>query len=147
MPHDTPAATAALTHYARLGGHVAVERLVDEFYLRMDRLPEARNIRAMHPPDLAPVKAVLVRYLGEWFGGPPLYSTERGHPRLRRRHMPFPIGIAERDAWMACMRGALASVCVDPDLCETLTQAFFRTADFIRNTDTSTGSTTTGTQA
>lgn len=147
MPHDTPTAGAALTHYARLGGHIAVEHLVEEFYARMDRLPEARGIRALHPPDLAPVKAVLVRYLGEWLGGPPLYSAERGHPRLRRRHLPFPIGIAERDAWMACMRSALASVCVDPDLRETLTQAFFRTADFIRNTDTSTGSTTTGTPA
>jgi hemoglobin len=142
MQYDIHAASATLTHYARLGGHAAVVCLVDEFYARMDRLPEARQIRAMHPPDLAPVRAVLVRYLCEWLGGPAQYSAERGHPRLRRRHMPFPIGAAERDAWMSCMRGALASVCADAELCETLTEAFFRTADFIRNTDTTTGTST-----
>jgi hemoglobin len=98
----------------------------------MDTLPQARVIRAMHPADLEPVKEVLKRYFTEWLGGPPLYSEERGHPRLRRRHMPFSIGAAERDAWMLCMTRALDSVSDDATLKHTLTQAFFRTADFIR---------------
>lgn len=120
-------------HFERLGGLPVIEQLVDSFYARMDSLPEAATIRAMHGPDLAPVKAVLVRYLTEWTGGPQAYSAERGHPRLRRKHLPFSIGPAERDAWMLCMSGALDEVVADPELKDQLTRAFAKTADFIRN--------------
>lgn len=129
----TQVLTQINAHYARLGGEPAVRRLVDAFYQRMETLPEAQTIRAMHPAELAPVKETLVRYLGEWLGGPALYSSERGHPRLRRRHLPFRIGEAERDAWLLCMRGALDAVSTDAALKEELIAAFFRTADFIRN--------------
>lgn len=120
-------------HYAMLGGREAVQRLVDAFYAQMDDLPEARHIRAMHPEDLGEVKKTLVLYLSEWLGGPAQYSQERGHPRLRRRHLRFAIGPEERDAWMRCMRGALDQVCGDADLKSTLIRAFLDTADFIRN--------------
>ena len=118
---------------SRLGGVAVIEQLVERFYALMDNLPEAAGIRAMHGPDLAPVKAVLVRFLTEWTGGPQAYSAERGHPRLRRKHLPFAIGAAERDAWMACMTGALDGLVADPELKDQLTRAFFKTADFIRN--------------
>lgn len=127
------ALAAANPHYTQLGGHAVVVSLVDEFYRRMDLLPEARGIRLLHPPQLEPVKEVLVRFLSEWMGGPQLYSDQRGHPRLRRRHLPFAIGPEQRDAWMLCMRGALDAVCTDATLKDSLLQAFFRTADFIRN--------------
>lgn len=120
-------------HFARLGGATVIEQLVERFYLLMDSLPEAATIRAMHGPNLAPVKEVLVRYLTEWTGGPQVYSAERGHPRLRRKHLPFAIGQAERDAWMLCMTRALDNVVADPDLKDQLTRAFAKTADFIRN--------------
>ncbi|HET9958426.1 MAG TPA: group II truncated hemoglobin [Polyangiaceae bacterium] len=124
--HDNP-------HFAAVGGSTAVAELVDRFYQHMDTLPEAAQIRSLHPPDLTPVKEVLRRYLTEWLGGPALYSVERGHPRLRRRHLRFPIGAAERDAWMRCMSLALNEVVSDPKLRQELTEAFFKTADFIRN--------------
>jgi hemoglobin len=127
------AIAAANPHYAHLGGHDAVVRLVDAFYAQMDQRPEARLIRTMHPSDLSPVKHVLVRYLSEWLGGPQQYSEERGHPRLRRRHLPFRIGAAERDAWLLCMRAALDATCADTVLRRELDTAFTRTADFIRN--------------
>jgi len=85
--------------FDRVGGAVTIDRLVEAFYARMDTLPEARTIRTMHAPDLGQVKNVLKRYLSEWTGGPKLYSPEKGHPRLRQRHMGFKIGNAERDAW------------------------------------------------
>jgi hemoglobin len=122
-----------LTPFVRIGGAAAVERLVDAFYDRMDRLPEAQNIRSYHAADLTPTKNVLTRYLGEWMGGPALYSQERGHPRLRMRHIGFKIGEAERDAWLACMRGALDEVVADAALREDLFQAFFKLADWMRN--------------
>ncbi len=120
-------------HFTRLGGVAVIEQLVERFYALMDSLHEAATIRAMHGPNLAPVREVLVRYLTEWTGGPQVYSAERGHPRLRRKHLPFAIGQAERDAWMRCMTQALDDVVADPELKHQLTRAFAKTADFIRN--------------
>ncbi len=123
-------------HFGRLGGEDVIVRLVDAFYRAMDTLPEAQTIRAMHEPDLTHTKAVLVKYLCEWTGGPKLYSRERGAPMLRRRHQPFDIDAAARDAWMACMRQALLNtVPDDTELRGELEAAFFKIADFIRNTE------------
>jgi hemoglobin len=122
-----------LTNFTRVGGQPAIDRLVEAFYRRMDSLPETRAIRAMHPADLAATKDVLQRYLGEWLGGPPLYSQERGHPRLRMRHVHLRIGPAERDAWMLCMSGALEEVVADPALRDLLHGAFLKLADWVRN--------------
>jgi hemoglobin len=132
-PSVTSVPSGTNPHFARLGGVTIIEQLVDRFYALMDTLPEAATIRAMHGPNLAPVKEVLVRYITEWTGGPQVYSAERGHPRLRRKHLPFAIGQAERDAWMLCMTQALDEVVADPDLKDQLTRAFAKTADFIRN--------------
>jgi hemoglobin len=99
----------------------------------MDGAPEARGIRALHPENLAPVKFVLKRYLGEWLGGPPLYSRDRGHPRLRMRHIRFPIGEAERDAWLGCMRKAMAATIADAELRASLDSAFAGLANHMRN--------------
>jgi len=119
--------------FERIGGAATVARLVDAFYDRMDTLPEARGIRAMHGRELAPIREVLKRYLGEWLGGPPLYTTERGHPRLRARHLPFSIGMAERDAWLICMAGALDETVADVAARRHIGIALARLADHMRN--------------
>ncbi len=121
------------TAFDVIGGQPAVDRLVETFYRNMDAFPEARKIRAMHAPDLGPTKAVLKLYLAEWLGGPKSYSEQRGHPRLRMRHMGFAIGPAERDAWMSCMAGALEEVIDDVNLREKLRQNFAKLADWVRN--------------
>lgn len=120
-------------HFERLGGAPVVVRLVDAFYRAMDTREDARAIRAMHEPDLRPTKDILVRYLGEWMGGPRDYSSTRGAPMLRRRHLPFPIDDAARDAWMACMRQALEETCPDTSLRDELLAAFGKVADHLRN--------------
>ena len=122
-----------LSHYARLGGEQAVRRLVDRFYDLMETLPEARKIRGLHPADMAGSRDKLFKFLSGWLGGPSLYIEEYGHPRLRARHLPFPIGEAERDAWMACMRQALAELDIDPMLRQQLLQSLSNTADHMRN--------------
>lgn len=122
-----------LSHYARLGGEQAVRRLVDRFYDLMETLPEARKIRDLHPADMAGSRDKLFKFLSGWLGGPSLYIEEYGHPRLRARHLPFPIGEAERDAWMACMRQALAELDIDPMLRQQLLQSLSNTADHMRN--------------
>ncbi|ODR95330.1 globin [Methyloceanibacter stevinii] len=119
--------------FARIGGADGVHRLVETFYGRMDTLPEARGIRAMHAPDLSETKEVLRRYFGEWMGGPKLYSAERGHPRLRSRHIRFRIGEVERDAWLLCMRQALEATVAEPALREELYGALAKLANWMRN--------------
>ena len=125
--------SVALSHFELIGGQAAVDRLVEAFYRRMDTLPAAAAIRALHPPDLSGTKAVLKKYFAEWLGGPSLYSQERGHPRLRMRHLPFSIGAPERDAWMLCMRGAIEEVVGSEPLRESLLEKMFKTADWMRN--------------
>jgi hemoglobin len=99
----------------------------------MDTLPEAAAIRAMHGVDLDEIKSVLRLFLVEWLGGPKDFTARRGPPRLRARHLRFPIGTAERDAWMQCMRGALEEVVSDVELRGELEGAFLRTANAIVN--------------
>src|SRR5450631_4032248 len=125
-------------HYARLGGHDAVVRLVDAFYRAMDARPEAAAIRAMHEPELARTKAVLVKYLTEWMGGDRIYTPEHGAPMLRRRHQRLAIDADASDAWMLCMRDALVEVCADIALRIELESAFLKVAEFMRNTESAT---------
>lgn len=131
----TPAAhVQSASHFELLGGREGVVKLVNAFYRQMDTRPDAAGIRAMHEPDLSSTKAVLELYLCEWLGGPKDYSAQRGHPRLRMRHAGFAIGIPERDAWLACMQAALSEVGIVPALQSALMTAFFKTADWMRNT-------------
>ncbi len=122
-----------LTMFDRIGGAPAVDRLVETFYENMDRLPGATGIRAMHARDLGPTKAILKRYLTEWMGGPKLYSVEKGHPRLRQRHLGFAIGEAERDAWLLCMRGALDTAVADGEARAKIYEQMAGLADWMRN--------------
>lgn len=124
---------ATISMFERIGGMVAIDRLVESFYRRMDALPEARVIRDMHPADLSSTRQVLKRYLTEWTGGPKLYSPEKGHPRLRQRHLGFAIGNAERDAWLTCMRGALEETVEDAIARAELDVALSKLADWMRN--------------
>ena len=110
--------------YERLGGAEAIRRLVRRFYELMDQLPGARSVRELHPQDLARSEDSLFKFLSGWFGGPPLYVQERGHPRLRMRHMPFQIAQAERDGWMTCMHQALREQIADDALRRGVEQAF-----------------------
>ena len=123
----------APTMFDLIGGVVVIDRLVEAFYARMGTLAEAKTIRAMHADDLGPTKHVLKRYLTEWMGGPKLYSPEKGHPRLRQRHMGFPIGEAERDAWLACMSGALTETVADQSVRQEIYDALAKLADWMRN--------------
>lgn len=119
--------------FERVGGAVTIDRLVETFYARMDTLPEAGVIRAMHADDLTSTKQILKRYLCEWLGGPKLYSVEKGHPRLRQRHMGFSIGPSERDAWLLCMRGALDEHVADEAARAEIYGNMAKLADWMRN--------------
>ena len=121
------------THYERLGGDAGIRRLVDRFYDLMDSDPDYYGIRKLHPADLTESRNKLFWFLSGWTGGPPEYIDRFCHPFLRRRHMPFAIGEAERDQWMACMQQALRDGGYDAALQAEMLAAFRRTADHMRN--------------
>jgi hemoglobin len=121
------------TPYQHMGGEAAVRALVDRFYDLMDTLPEAWEIRKLHPQDLSGSRDKLFKFLSGWLGGPPLYQQEYGHPMLRRRHLPFPIDTQARDQWMLCMNQALDEQPMEPELREAVRRAFAGLADHMRN--------------
>jgi len=126
-------AAEAATPFARLGGESGVRALVDRFYDLMDLEPAYAEIRALHPGTLDGSRDKLFWFLCGWLGGPDLYVQRHGHPRLRARHLPYAIGIKERDQWMACMMQAMNEQQVDETLARRLAEAFFGTADWMRN--------------
>ncbi len=111
--------TGAPSAFELIGGEAAVRALVDRFYDLMDLEPDYAALRAVHGSALDSARDKLFWFLCGWLGGPQHYVERFGHPRLRARHLPFPIGIRERE--------------VDPGLAERLAQAFFGTADWMRN--------------
>lgn len=117
-----------------MGGEGQVRCLVDRFYDLMDLEPAYRALRAAHGQHLEDARDKLFWFLCGWLGGPNHYIERFGHPRLRARHMPFMIGIQERNEWLACMDQAMAETDVPPALRERLLVSFFETADWMRNT-------------
>jgi hemoglobin len=116
-----------------LGGETGLRSLVNRFYDLMDSAPEARTIRSLHAKSLNQSREKLFMFLSGWSGGPQLYVQRFGHPRLRMRHMPFPIGTVERDEWLWCMNRALDEIELDPRILEYLKNHFVQAADFLRN--------------
>jgi hemoglobin len=110
--------------YERVGGDTFFTTLVERFYqgVASDAL-----LRPLYPEDLEPPKRHLALFLAQYWGGPHTYSVERGHPRLRMRHVRFHIGRAEREAWLLHMRAAVATSDAAPADAEAL-MAYFETA-------------------
>ena len=121
------------TIYEVIGGGEKIKEIVDIFYHHMDTLPEVSDIRLQHEPDLSSANEKLRLFLTGWLGGPQLYVEKYGHPRLRARHLPFRIGVKERDQWMLCMRKALKDAQVDENVYLVLEHSLFKLADHMRN--------------
>jgi hemoglobin len=124
---------ASPTIYQMIGGDTKLRELVDRFYDLMDLEPEFALIRQLHPAVLDGSRDKLYWFLSGWSGGPNLFIEKFGHPRLRKRHIPFAIGIAERDQWVKCMDMAMTDVGTAPALQQHLLQSFMQTADWMRN--------------
>lgn len=123
----------APTVYDMLGGETTLRDMVDRFYDLMDLEPAFAGIRQLHPASLDGSRDKTFWFLSGWMGGPDLFVERFGHPRLRARHLPFPIGISERDQWLRCMAMAMHEVGVEEKLQERLMQSFYQTADWMRN--------------
>lgn len=121
-----------LNIYELVGGDEPFRRLVDAFYARIE---QDALLRPMFPVDLEPGKEGQFLFLTQYFGGPMRYNETRGHPRLRMRHAPFPIGQQERDAWLGHMLAAVDEVGFPPPARAALREYFERAATFLINRD------------
>jgi hemoglobin len=127
VPNPTP------TPYELAGGDAGIRRLVERFYDLVDTAPEARTIRALHATSLKASREKLHLYLSMWTGGPQTYTERFGHPRLRMRHIHFPIGTRERDEWLWCMDRSLDEHDMPGDVREMLREKLHALADHMRN--------------
>nr|WP_281171588.1 globin [Haloglycomyces albus] len=128
-PSNTPGPEQSF--YTLVGGSETFEKLSHAFYDRVK--DEPLLIQYYDPNDLDGAARRLQLFLEQYWGGPHTYQEERGHPRLRMRHASFRIGIAERDAWLNCMRGAMDAVQLDPEHDRIMWDYMVRAADFLRN--------------
>lgn len=118
------------TLYESVGGRSFFVELVERFYKLVESDPA---LRLLYPEDLEPGKGHLSSFLAQYWGGPHNYSLDRGHPRLRQRHMRFPIGQKERDAWITHMVSALHSMEISRDEAARMEEHFKSTATFMIN--------------
>jgi hemoglobin len=117
--------------YERAGGMPFFETLVARFYAGVADDP---LLRPLYPEsDLGPAQRRLTLFLAQYWGGPRTYDAERGHPRLRMRHVPFAIGPAERDRWLVHMRAALAEQAPAADVAAELERYLAMAAEAMRN--------------
>ena len=122
-----------MTLYDAAGGMPFFEGLVERFYEGVATDP---ILRPLYPePDLAGARRRLTLFLAQYWGGPRTYDAERGHPRLRMRHMPFAIGPAERDAWLRLMRLAIDGSGASAAVAERLRAYVDLAAEAMRNRD------------
>ncbi len=133
MSQDSTSPAAPQTPFEWIGGEPRVRALVDRFYDLMDLEPGYAALRASHGSTLDDARQKLFWFLCGWLGGPDYYQERFGHPRLRMRHMPFSIGIKERDQWVACMDQAMGETEVPEPLRARLKESFMGTADWMRN--------------
>ena len=95
---------AIRTPYEIIGGSDTLARLVDNFY---DLVAKHPDLAPLFPEDFTEVKERQYQFLTQFLGGPTLYTDQHGHPMLRARHMRFPIGVVQAEAWLACMKEAM----------------------------------------
>ena len=118
--------------YDRVGGLAFFERLVDEFYRGVVTDEVLWPLYPDHS-DLDGAKRRLTLFLAHYWGGLTTYLEERGHPRLRMRHMTFTVGPLERDRWLVHMARAVETVCDDAEARAEMMEYFTRAAEHLRN--------------
>jgi hemoglobin len=123
-------AEAELNIHDLIGGQNTFDRIVDHFYDDVEKDP---ILRPLYPESLEESRKHLAMFLAQFFGGPPEYSMLRGHPRLRARHLPFAIGVKERNAWVKHMLEAVDATGIEEPSRTHLRNYFQEAATFLMN--------------
>lgn len=119
------------TPFLALGGEEPIRAIVERFYDIV--ADDAPVLRALLPANDSVSRDKLYEYLVEWTGGPDIYSSHRGHPRMRMRHMPFAIGHVEVQTWLECMGAALDDSGVQGQVRDFLDDRFTALAHHMQN--------------
>ena len=127
--HPTPQTSP----YQLIGEELGTRNLAETFYDVMESAPEAKELLALHPQPMDSIRQRFFEYLSGWLGGPPLFESQYGHPRLRARHLPFKVTPQMRDQWMFCMNKALDTTVENKQLREGLRQSFSQLASHMIN--------------
>ena len=130
---EKTASAPLITPFEMVGGEAGLRRIVNRFYDIMDTNSAAAELRAMHAPDLAPVRELLFQFMSGWLGGPPLYHQRADRKCIMSAHAAFAIGPTERDQWLMCMRKAMEDVGLSPEIRAYLEEPLYRVADAFRN--------------
>jgi len=120
------------TPYEAIGGAERLRKLVEAFYKRVKVDPDLSPI---FPEDLTPVMDKQYKFLTQFLGGPPLYTEEYGPPRLRMRHLPFPITPKRAKAWLNCMAQAMDEVGLEGPVRDLFFHRLVLTAEHMINTE------------
>lgn len=134
MSGPAPSGEGSVTVYEAVGGMPFFEALVDRFYVEVEADPVLLGLYP-DPDDLGPARRRLTLFLAQYWGGPTTYGEERGHPRLRMRHVPFAIDAGARDRWLRAMRIALDESGLSPALRLRFDSYFDMAAEAMRNQD------------
>ena len=122
-----------MSFYDDIGGAPVFAKLVREFYRGVADDPP---LRELYPEeDLGPAEDRLRMFLEQYFGGPHTYSDQRGHPRLRMRHLPYAVTPLQRDRWLRHMLGAVATLELSREHEATLVDYLVRAAYMLVNAD------------
>lgn len=121
-----------LSIYEQIGGGETVRKLVESFYPKVQENPV---ISHLFPDDIMPVMDKQYLFLTQFFGGPPLYTEQYGHPMMRRRHLPFEITPRSAEAWLDCMSRALQDIGLDEPLRKVIITRLSAPAYFFVNSE------------
>ncbi len=131
-PENQPEQAESITLYDAVGGMPFFEALVEKFYAGV---AHDDVLAPLYPeaPDFTGARHRLTLFLAQYWGGPTTYNDERGHPKLRMRHFPYPVGPLQRDRWLQHMSAAVRSLDIDPALQTTMLDYFVTAAEHLRN--------------
>ncbi len=118
-----------LTYFERIGQD-NLKQLIAFFY---EEVKENEILRPMYHGDMEAAERRLFLFMVQYLGGPATYSERRGHPRLRMRHMVFPIDEKAKEEWLNCMHKAMDKIEIDPESKQYLWNYFVQTANFLKN--------------
>lgn len=121
-----------LSIYEQLGGGETIRKLVESFY---PKVQQNAVISHLFPEDINPVMDKQYLFLTQFFGGPPLYTEQYGHPMMRKRHLPFKITPKRAEAWLDCMSRALEDIGLEESLQKVIITRLSAPAYFFVNSD------------
>lgn len=119
------------TIFEAIGGFDTIDRLVSNFYKRVGKHP---LLTPIFPKDLTETARKQRLFLTQFFGGPQLFTEDRGHPMMRRRHLPFAITPERKDAWLECMEAALNETEIEEPYRTAIFDKLTMTAHHMMNT-------------